>query len=258
MPHPDGCYAGGPVHRVCPGSGRGTLAAAPCCFCPPHVLPRQRTTVMSDLSETRAVEHTTTASRDAVWSVLADGWTYAAWVVGTSRIRDVDPSWPAVGARIHHSVGAWPLLLDDQTEVIDADPGRLLVLRAKGWPAGEAMVQLELHHADSGGIPHRHPRGRRRRTAAPSGPAAAAAGRHRAAQRRDPPTAGLPGSGPQFVATVPRAQRFYGTCTCPGTCRPPAPALENTGAGAHQPGAGQPERGSRSGRDRRARPWSTW
>ena len=106
---------------------------------------------MSDLSQTRAVEHTTPASHDAVWSVLTDGWTYAAWVVGTSRIRDVDPSWPAVGARIHHSVGVWPLLLDDQTEVIDADPGRLLVLRAKGWPAGEAMVQLELHHADSGG-----------------------------------------------------------------------------------------------------------
>ena len=31
---------------------------------------------------------------DAVWAVLADGWSYAGWVVGASHIRDVDTGWP--------------------------------------------------------------------------------------------------------------------------------------------------------------------
>ena len=78
----------------------------------------------------------------AVWDVLADGWSYATWVVGASRVRDVDLGWPAVGARIHHSFGLWPMLVDDTTEVLrSSEPGEL-VLRARGWPAGEAEVVL--------------------------------------------------------------------------------------------------------------------
>jgi uncharacterized protein YndB with AHSA1/START domain len=30
------------------------------------------------------------ASRQRVWDVLANGWTYSGWVVGNSRIRAVD------------------------------------------------------------------------------------------------------------------------------------------------------------------------
>ena len=56
---------------------------------------------------------------DRVWAVLADGWLYPLWVVGASRMREVDDGWPAVGTRLHHSVGAWPLLIDDDTEVLD-------------------------------------------------------------------------------------------------------------------------------------------
>lgn len=37
------------------------------------------------------------APAEAVWSVLADGWSYANWVVGAARVRDVDPGWPAQG-----------------------------------------------------------------------------------------------------------------------------------------------------------------
>ena len=84
------------------------------------------------------------ASADEVWSVLADGWSYATWVVGASRIRNVDPGWPREGTRVHHSFGAWPLLIDDSTAVVHAEPGRELVLRARGWPAGEATVRLQL------------------------------------------------------------------------------------------------------------------
>ncbi len=92
------------------------------------------------------------ARAEAVWSVLADGFLYASWVVGASRVRAVDIDWPAVGSRIHHSVGSWPLLIDDVTEVLECRPGEALVLQAKGWPAGEARVELRLTPATESGV----------------------------------------------------------------------------------------------------------
>jgi hypothetical protein len=86
----------------------------------------------------------TGATPAEVWAVLADGWSYAGWVVGASRIRSVEQGWPAVGSRIHHSAGSWPLLLNDQTRVLDSQPDRRLVLQAAGWPFGEATVDLRL------------------------------------------------------------------------------------------------------------------
>jgi len=80
----------------------------------------------------------------AVLDVLADGWSYAAWVVGTSRIRSVSPDWPAPGARIEHSVGLWPALLDDVTDVREWDPEHGIDLVARGWPAGEARVTIRV------------------------------------------------------------------------------------------------------------------
>lgn len=86
---------------------------------------------------------------EAVLAVLADGWSYAIWVVGTSRIRGVDPAWPAPGTRIAHSAGIWPLVVNDVTESRAWEPGRRLELQARGWPAGEARVVLEVRsHAD--------------------------------------------------------------------------------------------------------------
>jgi len=86
----------------------------------------------------------------AVLGVLADGWTYATWVVGTSRIRAVDGAWPEPGAEVAHSVGAWPALLDDVTTVIRWDPSTGIDLLARGWPAGEARVQLEVRGRPDG------------------------------------------------------------------------------------------------------------
>lgn len=82
---------------------------------------------------------------DAVWTVLADGWSYAAWVVGASHIRDVDSGWPSPGTRIHHSVGPWPLVIQDTTEVVRCEPSRLLELDARLWPVGAARIALTLH-----------------------------------------------------------------------------------------------------------------
>jgi len=92
---------------------------------------------------------TVSATPEQVWEVLADGWLYPLFVVGASRMRDVDESWPAVGARLHHSVGSWPLLIDDTTEVVEVEEGRRILLLARGWPAGQAHVDISLEPADS-------------------------------------------------------------------------------------------------------------
>ncbi len=81
---------------------------------------------------------------DRVWEVLADGWLYPLWVVGATRMRDVDAGWPAQGTKLHHSAGVWPLVVSDDTEVLACDPGHSLRLRARGWPMGEAEVLLTL------------------------------------------------------------------------------------------------------------------
>jgi len=91
------------------------------------------------------------ATPDQVWSVLADGWLYPLWVVGASRMREVDAEWPEPGARLHHSVGTWPLLIDDTTEVVESNPGATLTLRARAWPSGEAGVTLHLRPNGTGG-----------------------------------------------------------------------------------------------------------
>jgi len=79
-----------------------------------------------------------------VWDVLADGWLYPVWVVGASRMREVTDDWPAVGAKLHHSVGVWPALLDDHTEVLESVIGHSLKLRARAFPAGAAEVLITL------------------------------------------------------------------------------------------------------------------
>jgi len=79
-----------------------------------------------------------------VWEVLSDPWLYASWVVGAARVRGVDGRWPAAGARLHHSVGVWPLLISDHTKVEESEPGSRLQLLARGWPGGAARVVIEL------------------------------------------------------------------------------------------------------------------
>lgn len=54
-------------------------------------------------------------SAEQIFAVLADGWSYASWVVGAAHIRAVDEGWPAVNTRVHHRVGPWPMQLNDRT-----------------------------------------------------------------------------------------------------------------------------------------------
>jgi uncharacterized protein YndB with AHSA1/START domain len=90
------------------------------------------------------------ASRQRLWDAMADGWTYAQWVVGNSRTRAVDSNWPEPGSAIKHSVGVWPLVISDQTVVESCTPGEELVLRAGLGPLGSARITLRLKDIPDG------------------------------------------------------------------------------------------------------------
>ncbi|WP_148613472.1 SRPBCC family protein [Nocardioides rubriscoriae] len=99
------------------------------------------------MSTRRRIVH---ATPQQVWDVLADGWLYPVWVVGASRMREVEDHWPVAGARLHHSVGVWPAMIDDNTEVLLSRPPAHLRLRARGWPLGEAQVDVRIEAHDQG------------------------------------------------------------------------------------------------------------
>lgn len=89
-------------------------------------------------------------SPERVFEVLADGWLFPSWVVGASRMRDVDANWPAVESKLQHSFGVWPVLIDDSTSMMEWDPPRRAKLRARGWPMGEAEVALDVKRRGDG------------------------------------------------------------------------------------------------------------
>ena len=95
-------------------------------------------------------ERTIQAPPERVFAVLADGWWYSDWVVGTAHIRDVDPRWPAIGSRIHHRAGPWPLSLEDTSTVEAVEENRRLRLRVGLWPLGEAVVDIRLEPVAGG------------------------------------------------------------------------------------------------------------
>jgi len=115
-------------------------------------LRKAATMALSDQPPLRLTEValTVAATPARVFAELADGWNYVGWVVGATHVRDVDPEWPAVGSQIHHRAGSWPFTLSDSTESLLCEPDRVLHLRAKGWPLGEALVQIELVETDPG------------------------------------------------------------------------------------------------------------
>lgn len=79
---------------------------------------------------------------DDIFDVLEDGWSYSTWVVGAARIREVDESWPSEGAKIHHSVGAWPVMISDTTSVLSVSRPHHMELKVRAWPTGEGIVRI--------------------------------------------------------------------------------------------------------------------
>lgn len=95
------------------------------------------------------VVRTVPVPAEDIFAVLSDGWSYAGWVVGASHIREVDPDWPAVGARIHHKSGPWPIEVADKTTVTAMEPNRMLQLRAKLWVFGDVTIRVSLLPLDA-------------------------------------------------------------------------------------------------------------
>ena len=69
-----------------------------------------------------------------VFTVLTDPYSYPKWLIGTSKIRDVDAAWPAVGSCFHHGVGVGPLRLPDSTQVETIETDKVLKLRVRARP----------------------------------------------------------------------------------------------------------------------------
>ncbi|HWO46562.1 MAG TPA: SDR family NAD(P)-dependent oxidoreductase, partial [Solirubrobacterales bacterium] len=90
------------------------------------------------------------ATPEEVFAVLADPVHYPEWVVGAAGIRDYDESFPAVGSRFHHKVGSWPVGVKDHTEVMEVEPPRRIVLKAKARPLGTATIAIDLHESAGG------------------------------------------------------------------------------------------------------------
>jgi uncharacterized protein YndB with AHSA1/START domain len=85
-----------------------------------------------------------------VFAVLADGWSYPNWVIGVTHVRDVDPDWPKVGSRLHHTLGVWPLTGENHAEVLEVDADRRLVLGIHLGRLGQARVELTIRPAPGG------------------------------------------------------------------------------------------------------------
>ncbi len=76
------------------------------------------------------------ATPEQVWSVLEDGWLYPLWVVGASRMREVEDGWPAAGSKLHHSVGSWPLLDQRRERGARVGPGIPAEAASRGLALG--------------------------------------------------------------------------------------------------------------------------
>ena len=87
---------------------------------------------------------------EAVFDVLDDPFAYPRWVVGTRRIRRVDPEWPAVGSRFHHAVGVAAGELHDSSSVLARERPRRLVLEVRFRPTGVARVEITVERVTGG------------------------------------------------------------------------------------------------------------
>ena len=90
------------------------------------------------------------APPEAVFDVLAKPETYAHWVVGATKIRRADQTWPRKGAKFHHTQGFFGLGLPDNTEVVSANRPRQLILEARIRPFAINKVELRLRKRGSG------------------------------------------------------------------------------------------------------------
>ncbi len=87
---------------------------------------------------------------EAVFDVLDDPYAYPRWVVGTRRIRSVDPEWPAVGSKFDHAVGTAAGELHDSSKILARDRPHHLVLEVRFRPTGVAKVEITVEPVAGG------------------------------------------------------------------------------------------------------------
>src|SRR3954471_9817482 len=92
----------------------------------------------------------THAAPEEVFDVLDDATAYPGWVVGTRRVRAVDPSWPNVGSRFHHAIGSQAGELHDFSTLLARDRPRMITLEVYFRPFGTARVHIRVHAAPQG------------------------------------------------------------------------------------------------------------
>lgn len=90
------------------------------------------------------------ARPEAVFDVLGDPRTYGEWVVGSREVRAADAHWPAPGSVLDHSVGKAPVVIEDDTTVVDSRPPVMLELRARARPLPTARITLLLQPDEAG------------------------------------------------------------------------------------------------------------
>ena len=84
------------------------------------------------------------APPDEAFRLLEDPASFEDLVAGARRIRRFDPRWPEPGTLIHHTVGIPPVLVRDQTGVVEIERPRRLLLDAHLWPFGTLTVEFVL------------------------------------------------------------------------------------------------------------------
>lgn len=90
------------------------------------------------------------ATRDQVFDVLLDPYSFPKWVVGAKAIRGVDADWPRPGSAFYHASGAGGnLTVKDKTKLITMNRPQSLVLQGYLRPLGIVRIRLYLDHGAS-------------------------------------------------------------------------------------------------------------
>jgi len=87
-----------------------------------------------------------------VFAVLADPRTYPDWLIGANRIRALDDDWPRPGSRFHHTVGMWPVHINDHSELEAFDPPRSMRLSVRATALVRATVTISVRGDESSSI----------------------------------------------------------------------------------------------------------
>jgi uncharacterized protein YndB with AHSA1/START domain len=90
------------------------------------------------------------APPEAVFKVLSDPCGYAHWVVGASRTRKADRGFPKPGTKFHHTQGFFGIGVPDNTEVLESEPPRKLVLEARIRPFAVNKVEMRMRPRGGG------------------------------------------------------------------------------------------------------------